>query len=243
MKAICIDDKTEPRPNFKGQIETHRVKGLTEGQIYQVEQSKESEGYYVVLNDAGVKEKYKKERFEIMEDKIIKIECVNTGSCGNIELGIGYDAIENEKGFRIISDYNYPKEYFKKVEPQKEYICYNNECQHNVENRCGIGNVTQLNCSSHLKEPINYKEENERMIDEIKSLNESIKFKDKCFHELNDKYQELKAEVNQLREELQESNFKLKEYETKMPQLKGLVVKLVKINEILASNIYEGMEE
>ncbi|WP_238899343.1 hypothetical protein [Clostridium sp. YIM B02500] len=68
-------------------------------------------------------------------------------------------------------------------------------------------------------------------------------FELECFR-LQKENEELTAENKQLTEEIQQSNFKLKEYESKLPQLKELVVKLIRINEILASNIYvEGLED
>lgn len=63
-----------------------------------------------------------------MEDKIIKVICIDKENCGNICFEIEYDAIKTEKGYRIISDYTYPKEYFKEVKEDTLIVeCIDNQ--------------------------------------------------------------------------------------------------------------------
>jgi len=62
-----------------------------------------------------------------VEDKTIKVRCIDKGNCGEICFDIEYDAIKTEKGYRIISDYTYPKEYFEEVKEDILMVeCINN---------------------------------------------------------------------------------------------------------------------
>ncbi|WP_026887697.1 hypothetical protein [Clostridium beijerinckii] len=164
MIVKCINDQSEKHFNYLSKLTSNKLPGLTKDKLYEAEQSKEYEGYFDVINDLGIKESYKKERFEDME----------------------------------VLDY---KEEYKKLKEENEKL-----------------NIKLSDFSRFYLQNGDFKKEKEN--------------------------EELKAEINQLRDDIQQSNFKLKEYESKLPQLKELIIKLVDINKFLASNIYvEGLEE
>lgn len=352
MKAKCINDRSEEHPNYLSKLISNKLSGLTKDKLYEAEQAKEYEGYFEVLNDLGIKESYKKERFEIME-------CINK-ECGfNIDNECHHNVISNtciecDKRTKPQHTPSYAEEQLEYAK-EKENKCYNEKCNQNDKNgKCQMeGQYYIDNCTSRDMEqpiPINYEEEYKKQLkDEDKKYIEGIKVFNRCLkkseeenrklentrdalvkannelkneneelsktnvdlQEYNLKYfndakelrrenenlikekellehqlenelsrnhvvmkknEELRAEnkrlmelpikneennkeltvivaeqneeINQLREEIQQSNFKLKEYESKLPQLKELVVKLIRINELLASNIYvEGLDD
>lgn len=88
MKAKCINDKSEEYSNFKDKTNPNKVIGLTKDKLYEAEQSKEYEGYFDVINDLGIKESYKKERFEVME-------CINKDCNFNIDNVCKHKVISN----------------------------------------------------------------------------------------------------------------------------------------------------
>jgi regulator of replication initiation timing len=218
---------------------------FTKDKVYEVKQSEQYENYYEVLqNDLGVKQPYKKERFERVEDKI-KLKYIGYSAHGCTEGEIYEGHIDKARRCFIFYDDDIIEHtvtnfetLFEKVEPQKEAkINYEEECKKLKEE------------NEHLKERIN-KYQNKLLeklnkIEELKATNatnyDEYKEHLKMLQEENE---EIKAEINQLRDEVRQTNFKLKDYETKLPQIKLLVVKLVDINKILASNIYvEELEE
>lgn len=119
---------------------------LTKGKNYQVIQNKEYDNYYDTVNDIGNQDSYKKKRFKIiekvvesekMEDKIIKVRCINNGNMEQLALKIGkvYDVIESDDitgAYQILIDdtgrknMNFSKSWFEKVEDVLIVECVDN---------------------------------------------------------------------------------------------------------------------
>lgn len=127
MEAVCINVDNSGLKGIK-------VFGLTKGKKYQVKQSKEYDNYFDLENDFGIIESYKKERFEVMEDKIIKVRCINAKDNEKLkenkiytikkEYGSSY-SLEEIKQY----DYQFDKNRFEKVEQQKEDMCSKDSCK------------------------------------------------------------------------------------------------------------------
>jgi hypothetical protein len=375
MKAKCINDQSEEYPNFKGELSSYKLAGLTKDKLYQVEQSKEYKSYYEVINDLGIKENYKKERFEMLEclnqscEYNVNSKCqVSINGCNvrltkkeksapqpaSINLGEqleklkkllatseDHNKIFSEENERLkkeiktlentrdalvkannelkeenknlareskdleerldnqsISITNYMKENEELKEKNKTIIvkCIDDENREVFKNKLykaeekeeyyfvedeAFLNKRYWGATGYLKKHFE-KIENKKVFQEYIGLkykdNQSIKEKSKeCYNyncgrnnnnncsdgchmritkdmdydnkkseikTLKENNQTMNKEISQLTDELQQSNFKLKEYETKLPQIKSLVIKLVDINKALAGQIYvEELED
>jgi FtsZ-binding cell division protein ZapB len=207
---------------------------------------------------------YRKERFRIveaekMEDKIIKIECVNIGNCGSISLGIEYDAIENDKGFRLLSDYNYPKDYFKKVDQQEEKenpnkIDYKKEYIEQKEKNKNFLNLLQIDIDN-LKED-NKKLENTRDAlvkanNELKEENESLGKERKLLERQLENELSRNHVVMKKNEELERENLGLKdkletidnEYQEEIKELNARIKRGVEGNRELKEELDRAEQE
>lgn len=170
----------------------------------------------ILINYEEEYKKLKEEKEELEKNTRSKVEEINKS----------YEAIkkENEKYRDYIKDSN---KVFDKLTKENEKLENTRDALVEANNRL-----------KKEKELIESQLENEF------GRNGILKEKLTSSEIIREENEEFKAEINQLRDDVQKANFKLKEYDSKLPQLKELVVKLIRINEILASNIYvEGLED
>lgn len=115
MEAVCINVDNSGLKGIK-------VFGLTKGKKYQVKQSKEYDNYFDLENDFGIIESYKKERFEVMEDKKVQetfnVKCIDNYYNGNklsLTVQKEYEVVaESSKSYSVKNDNGIIQPYDKK---------------------------------------------------------------------------------------------------------------------------------
>lgn len=265
MQAKCINDHSEEYPDFKGKLSSNKFAGLTKDKLYEVEQAKLYEGYFEVINDLGIKENYKKERFESMNSNFK--ECLNKECKPNVESKCRDGRINSlsmiECRRRIEPPKN--KEYYELKKENEELLGkYQLEKTNVLENENKIYALEELLAAYEDHNKI-FSEENERLKEENKELQVMISDQDKSANELREKFdiadtercqyyiengdlrkviKDMKAEINQLRDELQQSEFEIKKYKASEIGYKTIIVNLIEVNKELARNIYvEELED
>jgi hypothetical protein len=148
------DEKVEK--GFKVRcISEMNFKDLTKGKEYTVVEE-EPQGYKIINDNESIM-RYHKSLFEKVED-VLMVECINnSGMKSRLSLSKIYHVKKEIKGRYILEEtgeaYEFNKNRFKLVEPQKEEFncirktcigCYNEECQHYKEIKIETYSVMEL---------------------------------------------------------------------------------------------------
>lgn len=184
------------------------------------------------------------------------MECINKECDFNNNGRCNHQVVSNtcvlcEKRIDPMHTPNYAEEQLEHAKAKEESIytlCYNKECQHyKKNNKCGI--TIALECSSLMKEPINYEEEYYKLKKAIEVKDKRIKWleaekenleSDRRLREVIKKNEKLEEQVKRLGKstneyyynwiECQEEN---KILETKIKTITILIESIKKLSEVL----------